>query len=123
GDHDRGELWWKHSDLAELACALNDNAVLKELVNVTERIAALLPDSTQILVAETIVGRAPGPDYDGLISFAWSSGAPAEARSLAELAHSLSQGSSAPEGGPPIEERRAEVLKKLESLSERWSLL
>src|SRR5262245_14764759 len=111
GNHVRHELWWRYSDLSELARGLcaraNDTAVLKELVDITERIAALLPDSTRLLVAETIVGRGSPPDYGGLITFAWSSGAPAEARSLAGLAYSLSQGSSAPEGGPPIEERRA----------------
>jgi len=126
GGHERHELWWKHSHLSELARGLraraNDMAVLQELVNITQRIAALLPDSTRILVAETIVGRGPPPDYGGLIAFAWSSGAPAEARSLTELAYSLSQGSSAPEGGPPIEERRAEVLEMLERLSARWNL-
>lgn len=123
GSAEREKLWWQHSYAAELAAELRDLAVVRKLREATEHMIPLVPPSTRILVAETLVGRGgTGRDPDGPILLARKLGDLPLARALAGLVPRFCDAPTAPTGGPPIAERRAKVLSRLTDLRARLNL-
>lgn len=115
------ELWAQHSYLVDLLRFVNEPDLLQALLQATARLVDIVPSWTRILVAETLVGRSRFLD-DGPIYLAHELGDNELADRFAQLVPRFCDGRSAPQGGPPIEKRKAAVIQRLQEMVEKFRL-
>ena len=109
--------WWQHHVAAEYIERLRATDLLRRFVSVTGHLRPLVPYRDRILVAETTVGRHV-PNEEGPIWTARSLRAFDVAQALVALVPAFLNGTSEIMGAPPLAERKAKVILRLDALGE-----